>query len=239
MSYRSDRELLESAAFVTASYLYGSIPFIHVLARRNGVNLREVGSRTVGGSNLWQQVGPALGAIGWLLDASKGALPPLVGRRLGLGRAARAAGASAGVAGQCWPLFLGFDGGRGVSAILGAAAALAPRESAVMLAVISGGCSLRAGPLLKRSTGASTWDRLLLQGKNSKVVPLSVGFGILGVPLLAALRKRPPEAIAGTVVNAALLFLRRATAVDNEPKRGETRTQTTINKLLYDRGTSE
>lgn len=228
--------ILGPAVFVAASYVYGSLPFVHALARMRGVDLRRVGSRTVGGSNLWQQAGPAPGAIGWFLDASKGALPPLVGRRLGMGPSTGVVGAAAGVAGQCWPVFLGFDGGRGVSAVLGAAAALAPRELALALIPIVGGCTVRAASVLRSSAGGAPRDRLRLQGPNSKIVPLSVGIGSLGIPLLAVLRYQSREVVFGTAVNAALLFARRATAGADEPTRGENRT--VINRLLYDRSTS-
>ncbi len=228
---------LKSAAFVGASYLYGSIPFVYSLGRKNGVDLREAGSRSVGGSNLWQQAGPAAGTSGWLLDASKGALPALAGRRMRLPKLACAIAATAGVAGQCWPLFSGFDGGRGVSAILGASTALAPRETAVMLVPMAGGSSIRAVPLLIRAEGRRVEDLVRLQGENSKAVPLSVGLSIAGIPLLiAALRRRPREVVLACSVNTALLFIRRLTANPGELKRSNEPVPLLVNRLLYDRG---
>ena len=232
--------LTKLAAFVGASYLYGSIPFVYSLGRVKGVNLREVGSRNVGGSNLWQQAGPTVGAIGWLLDASKGALPAIVGRRMGLSLPARAVGATVGVAGQCWPVFSDFDGGRGVSAILGASTALAPRETVIMLAPMVGGSSMRAVPLLVRavSKGGRVRDLTRLNGGNSKAVPLSVGLSIAGIPLLATLRRQPREAVLACSANAALLFIRRLTANPKELKRSKKSFPLLVNRLLYDRETA-
>ena len=220
-------DFLGAAAFLAGSYAYGSLPFVWSLGLWRGVDLRKAGSGTVGGSNLWQQAGPVAGTIGWFLDASKGVLPPVVGRRLGLSKTVRALGATAGVAGQCWPVFSEFDGGRGVSPILGTGAALAPRDLALILPPMVAGCSIRALPLVK---GSADWARL--QGGRSKAVPLSVGLGILGIPLLAGLRGRKPEVVAATAANAALLFVRRATA------GGKGLEGALLYRLLYDRDTA-
>lgn len=239
MSSRVDLvKLLKPAAFVIAAYLYGSLPFVDYLARLRGVDLRVTGTRTIGGSNLWQQAGPLPGAAGWLLDASKGALPVTLGHRLGLSRLVYSIGATAGVCGQCWPVFLKFDGGRGVSAILGAAAMLAPRELAAMLIPMVGGCSLRAAPLLLgRSEEGRSGGCLRLHGQHSKAVPLSVGLSIAGIPLLSALRRRSSEIVLGTAANAVLLLARRATATPEKPERCADPTSLLISRLLYDRST--
>ena len=97
-------ELLEPAALVVTAYVYGSLPFIYCLGWLRGVSLRVAGTPTVGGSNLWQQAGPAAGMAGGLLDTSRGALPVAVGRRLGLSPLVYSIGATAGVADQCWPV---------------------------------------------------------------------------------------------------------------------------------------
>lgn len=239
MSSRGDLiKLLKSATFVLAAYLYGALPFVYYLARLRGVDLRVTGTRTVGGSNLWQQAGPVPGAAGWLLDTSKGALPVAVGRRLGLSPLVYSIGATAGVAGQCWPVFLKFDGGRGVSAILGAAAMLAPRELTAMLVPMIGGCSLRAAPLLLgRSEEGRSRVRLRLHGQYSKAVPLSVGLSIAGIPLLSALRHRSSEIVLGTAANAALLLAHRVTAAPEKPQRRADPASLLISRLLYDRNT--
>jgi glycerol-3-phosphate acyltransferase PlsY len=59
-----------------------------------------------------------------VLDIAKGALPILLGRRLGAGDAELAAAAVAVVAGHMYPLFHGFRGGKGVATAAGALGAL-------------------------------------------------------------------------------------------------------------------
>lgn len=235
MRQRGKRRLLSGLALLAGSYLYGSLPFVALLARRNGVDLRKVGTLTPGGSNLWQQVGPATGTLGWLLDASKGALPVIAARRLGLSPLVGSLSAVSGVAGQCWPITYDLDGGRGVSAILGASAMLAPRETAVMIVPMAGGCCLRLAPLLGRSNGKPFEERLRLGGANSRAVPLSVGLSILGIALLAVLRRRPSHVVLGTALNGVLLLTRRATANSKRYLAAEDRGRLLINRLLYDR----
>src|SRR6185437_8789759 len=64
-------------ALWTGAYLYGSAPLVYWLGRRARVDLRAAGSGNVGATNLLQhggRWGKALALVGWLFDASKGAL---------------------------------------------------------------------------------------------------------------------------------------------------------------------
>ena len=72
------------AVAVVLAYLGGSVSFPYWVARLRGVDLRAVGSRKLGGSNLWKSVGPAEGIVGGLLDAGKGLAAVLVARATGL-----------------------------------------------------------------------------------------------------------------------------------------------------------
>jgi glycerol-3-phosphate acyltransferase-like protein len=115
------RVMTRAAVAGGAAYLYGSLPLVYLLGRRRRVDLKRIGSGNVGATNLLPAAGFGRAALGWLFDASKGLLPIAVCRRLGCDeRTARLAGVC-GVAGQCWPLFLGLNGGRGISAFVGAA----------------------------------------------------------------------------------------------------------------------
>src|SRR5256712_4339138 len=97
---------------VVASYLVGSISFPYWIARRKGVDLRRAGSRKLGGSNLAAAVGPLHGLAGGLLDAAKGFGAVVIAAALGLPLEVRLACGLAAIAGQMWPVFHHFDGGR-------------------------------------------------------------------------------------------------------------------------------
>ena len=78
--------MVRTLLFVFGAYLLGAIPTAYLLARwLRGVDLRQVGSGNVGGSNLRATVGTwATIAVG-LFDIAKGALPVWLAQRVGLG----------------------------------------------------------------------------------------------------------------------------------------------------------
>ena len=121
------------ALWVLASYLLGSIPFSFLIAKARGVDLRQVGTRNIGGSNVWHSVGKLEGTAAAILDIGKGALAVWLAQELGLSPAIQAASAVAVVAGHNWPPVLGFQGGRGIGAALGAMLLLVPKAMGAAL----------------------------------------------------------------------------------------------------------
>jgi glycerol-3-phosphate acyltransferase PlsY len=109
---------------ILASYLLGAVPFGLVLVRlKTGKDLRDFGSGNIGATNAMRAAGKAVGVLSFLLDAGKGIapvllFPPLVPGDPGAGLAV-ACGAAA-VLGHCFPVYLGFKGGKGVATGCGA-----------------------------------------------------------------------------------------------------------------------
>ena len=100
------------------AYVVGAIPFSNIAARRTrGVDLRQVGSGTVGGTALYRVAGFVPLAVAGVFDVAKGAVGPLLAGDRPL-LAATAGGAA--VAGHNWSPFLRGAGGRGVAPALGA-----------------------------------------------------------------------------------------------------------------------
>ena len=226
-------------ALCIAAYLYGSIPLVYLLGRGGGVDLKHTGSGNVGGSNLWAAGGAARGLLGWLFDVSKGLLPILMGRGLGCDEeTARLAGVC-GVAGQCWPLFLRFNGGRGVSAFVGAAWPMNRAAWTVSMAALAGGSLWRVAPLLGRRSGAMAGQ---IRATRSKAVPLGCFIGAVLFPLLTWLGRRDGEPLSSAPGALALaLLLRRLTApLPDDATRGPARRRAALLfRLLYDRNTSD
>src|SRR5258708_35200937 len=92
------------AIAVILAYLGGSISFPYWVARFRGVDLRAVGSRKLGGSNLWKSVGRPEAVVGGLLDAAKGLAAVLIARSLGFPLQIQLACGLPPVVGQLWPL---------------------------------------------------------------------------------------------------------------------------------------
>lgn len=121
---------VETATFLlivwaVLGYLIGSIPFGMVMARLFGLgNLREIGSGNIGATNVLR-TGNKLAALGTLLfDAAKGAVAALLAWGISGQDAAQLAGLMAFL-GHCYPVWLGFRGGKGVATFLGLLLALA------------------------------------------------------------------------------------------------------------------
>jgi hypothetical protein len=217
------------------SYLLGSLPVVFLLGRLKGVDLRRVGTRNVGGGNLWQTAGPIYGAIGGLADIAKGALPPAIALRFGLGGWMAALGGLAGVAGQCWPLFLGFRGGRGVSASLGMHMILAPKEFFMAAVPMVAALLARNLPLILRR-GLPFSSRLKAAGPKTRFVPMAVLGGIGSMPFLTLWRRRPPSVVFAAAADLAILVVRRLTAdLHEDLERGLPIGRTLVSRLLFDR----
>ncbi|MBL4628262.1 MAG: glycerol-3-phosphate 1-O-acyltransferase PlsY [Roseicyclus sp.] len=106
-------------------YLLGSIPFGIVMARLLGLgDLRHVGSGNIGATNVLRTGNKPAAFLTLVLDAGKGAVAVLVARVL-LGEDAAQLAGFAAFLGHCFPVFLGFKGGKGVATFLGTLLALA------------------------------------------------------------------------------------------------------------------
>jgi glycerol-3-phosphate acyltransferase PlsY len=131
-----------SALGLVAAYVIGAIPVGFLVARlAGGVDIRSAGSGNIGATNVLRTLG-TLPAIATLLgDVAKGFAAVTAMRAIDPAPGWVAAGAVAAIAGNCWPVFLRFRGGKGVATGLGAFLALAPWATApamlVWLAVLA------------------------------------------------------------------------------------------------------
>jgi len=107
-------------------YGLGSIPFGMVLARVMGLgNLRDIGSGNIGATNVLRTGNKTAAALTVLLDGGKGAVAVLLARAFGAGGDAMQLAALAAFLGHCYPVWIGFRGGKGVATFLGIWLALA------------------------------------------------------------------------------------------------------------------
>jgi len=98
-----------------AGYLLGSVPFGLLLTRRGGAgDLRQIGSGSIGATNVLRTGRKGLAAATVLLDAGKGAAAVLLGVALAGYTAGYVAGVMA-VVGHMFPVWLRFRGGKGVA----------------------------------------------------------------------------------------------------------------------------
>lgn len=107
------------------AYLLGAVPFGLVIARLAGLgDLRQIGSGNIGATNVLRTGNKPAALATLLLDSGKGAIAVLLARCLVGEDAAQIAGFAAFL-GHCYPVYLGFKGGKGVATFLGTMLALA------------------------------------------------------------------------------------------------------------------
>ena len=121
--------LIENSATVLAlwallGYLLGSIPFGLLLSRiMNLGDLRSIGSGNIGATNVLRTGNKTAALLTLLLDGLKAVVAVLLARSIAGEDAAQLAGLFAFL-GHCFPVWLGFKGGKGVATFLGLLLAL-------------------------------------------------------------------------------------------------------------------
>jgi glycerol-3-phosphate acyltransferase PlsY len=107
-----------------AGYLLGSIPFGLLLTRAAGLgDVREIGSGNTGATNVLRTGNKGVAAATLILDLAKGLGAVLLAKALWPG--AEGIAGVAAVVGHCFPVWLGFKGGKGVATNAGVSFGLA------------------------------------------------------------------------------------------------------------------
>jgi glycerol-3-phosphate acyltransferase PlsY len=130
-------------ATLAIGYLSGSLPWGLWLGRwLRRVDVRTLGSRNLGATNVYRTLGPAIGVPVLVLDIAKGALPTWLVPGLALSAGfpggsewCRLAVGLAAVLGHLFTVFAGFKGGKGVATTAGVLLALSPPAFAVFATV--------------------------------------------------------------------------------------------------------
>jgi glycerol-3-phosphate acyltransferase PlsY len=122
------------------SYLWGSLPsgyWMGKLLRGKDYDIRDYGSHKTGATNVQRTLGNVPAAIVFVFDLSKGIGPTLLATHVPLfsvmGWGILVAGFFAFI-GHCFPVFIGFKGGRGV--MTGAGALLVASPFALLISAI-------------------------------------------------------------------------------------------------------
>ena len=207
-------------AAVIATYVLCSISFPYWVARAYGVDLRAVGERKLGGGNLAKSVGLAQGILGGTLDGAKGFLAVIVARALGFPIEVQLACGIAALAGQMWPLFHQFDGGRANATGWGFALAADPIAALIM------GVPIYFGLLAVR----------VVHPRPTRLLPLAslLSFAIFPAVIWEQ-EGTTPTVVAGVVV-LALILLRRVTAgLRKDLETGAPLARVLANRAMYDR----
>ena len=116
-------------------YLLGSIPFGLLITQAAGLgDVRKIGSGNIGATNVLRTGRRELAALTLLLDGAKGTAAVLIARYFWPGDAMFIA-AIAVFLGHCFPVWLGFKGGKGVATMIGVLLGLAWPVAVIFCAV--------------------------------------------------------------------------------------------------------
>ena len=164
------------------SYLLGSVPMGLLLTRLAGKgDLRKVGSGNIGATNVMRVGGLRLAALAWALDMAKVIVSVFIGKVYG-GIGLGAWCGFAAIVGHCFPVWLKFHGGKGVSGLFGMLLAISPLTFVfigiewLIVALTSGFSSL----------GALTV--FVLVPVFGFVIDVNVGYAFLATVILSVLR---------------------------------------------------
>ncbi len=169
---------------VLVAYVLGSVPCGLILTKMMGRgDLRQVGSGNIGATNVMRVGGLRMAGLVWILDMFKAIVAVLLGTWIGdIGF-----GAWCGffaIVGHCFPIWLKFHGGKGISCLFGVLLAINP----IMFIVCGVEWLLVALTSGKSSAGAVVVFCLLpILGF---VMNVSVGWAFLAIGVLCAVRHR-------------------------------------------------
>ncbi len=108
-------------------YLVGAVPVGYLVSRAfGGVDIRRHGSGNIGATNVLRTLGKGPAALTFAGDVTKGWVAVWLAEPIGPEPWWGAAGALLVLVGNCWSIFLGFRGGKGVATGLGAFFRLMP-----------------------------------------------------------------------------------------------------------------
>lgn len=129
------------AIWVLAAYLIGGIPFGFIIGKMRGVDVRTVGSKNIGATNVYRTVGHKWGFLAFFFDFLKGLLPTLAAVLAIKNQCSWAPGFDpiyvglACVIGHTLTPYMKFKGGKGVATAFGMLMALIPLLVLIAFAV--------------------------------------------------------------------------------------------------------
>lgn len=173
-------------AMVAAAYVLGSLPTAYLLVRlRTGDDIRSKGSGNVGGTNALRIAGWRVGVVVTLVDIAKGVVAVWLMQRFNPESGWIAAALLAAVIGHCYPVWLGFSGGKGVATGFGVFLVIAPLSAVAALGV---------------------WIVVLLVGRR---VALASMLASAGFPIILKLIDAPDLLTLGAVAGVSVIIILR------------------------------
>ena len=127
---------LQMGIVFIGAYLLSSIPFGFVITRMMGLgDLRKIGSGNIGTTNVFRTGNKIAATLTLILDIGKGGIAVIITAVATNEPVLVAIAATAGVIGHCYPIWLGFKGGKGAATGVGVILAINPFSGLGMIAI--------------------------------------------------------------------------------------------------------
>ena len=131
------QNIVTPGLWLLAAYLIGGIPFGDLIGRLRGVDVRTVGSKNIGATNVFRTVGKKWGLLAFFCDVMKGFLPTLLAQHFVAVPHLPLCVAIACVVGHMLTPYMKFKGGKGVATAFGALIALMPATVGIAFALFA------------------------------------------------------------------------------------------------------
>ena len=200
------------------AYLLGSVPTAYLVARWfRGIDIRKYGSGNVGASNVWRLISKRLAIGVSVFDLVKGLVMVWAAQQVGLGIAEQTTVGLVAIIGHNWPVFLRFNGGRGIGTTLGVV---------IIITLINNNLAL---------WGLIAFLAIIAVGITiirTSAVPVLVG--IIALPLISWGFGQPLSVTVGFLVLFLVIVIKRLTASQTVAITIDKK-QLLLNRLLFDR----
>ena len=194
--------MLRSLTAVAAGYLLGTVPSADVAGKVVGVSVRTAGTGNPGAINASVLLGRRWGTAVAAVDMAKGWAAGALGQRVGPTTAYAAA--TAAVVGHVFPVWSGFQGGKGVATSYGAVLGVFPVYAVPDLAVAAGAAKVLRHPRRANDVSSLLWTAAAVVAWRRQLPNLWGPRPTVALPLhaaatsaLIAWRFRQPERVTG------------------------------------------
>jgi glycerol-3-phosphate acyltransferase PlsY len=131
--------MLEIIGLAVIAYVIGSIPFGFMVGKSRGLDLRTIGSRNIGTTNVYRALGLRIAILVFILDVTKGVvgtrvLPAVWDTGMSITHMRFICGIAV-IVGSVASIFMRFRGGKGVAVAVGVFLGLQPIATAICIGI--------------------------------------------------------------------------------------------------------
>ena len=203
---------------IIGAYLLGSVQAAYLVAKwSRGIDIRQYGTGQVGAGNLWRMTSWRLALPVGIFDLGKGPAMVWSAQLLGRGIAQQVAVGLAAIIGHNWPVFLRFNGGRGVGTTIGVILILPLINDMTPWVAVAFLTILVIGTPLMRSS------------------PVPVLISAVSLPLVSWWFHEQLLVTVGFLAIFLIIVVKRTTAPQTAGTVSTTKGQLLLNRLLFDR----